>query len=196
MKLSLGEAPVLSFTALLLTGGVSKRMGRDKATLVVQGEPLWSRQLALLESLRPAAVWISARTLPAWAPRAEATLLDVPPSRGPLSGIALALERMNTTHLLALAIDLPDMPVGHLQKLAGLVEPGRGVIPMTPEHFEPLAAIYPKEAESTARTFLSSQQLAMQSLAAALVRLGLVKEYRVAEAERAFYRNLNTPADV
>jgi molybdopterin-guanine dinucleotide biosynthesis protein A len=120
----------------------------------------------------------------------------VPPSCGPLSGITLGLERMTTTHLVVLAIDLSDMPLAQLRRLAEQAEAGIGVVPVTPEHFEPLAAIYPKEAERIAQSCLSSGQFAMHKFAAELLKLGLLKKYRLAEAERAFYRNLNTPADV
>ena len=46
-----------SFTAALLAGGKSRRMGRDKAYLSVEWKgasmPLWERQLAVLQSLAP-----------------------------------------------------------------------------------------------------------------------------------------------
>jgi molybdenum cofactor guanylyltransferase len=191
-----GEPAAPSFTALLLAGGLSKRMGRDKAGLVVQGEPLWARQLALLRTSGFQAVWVSARSVPAWAHEVAETLLDVPPSRGPLSGIALALERINTTHLAVLAIDMPDMPSAHLRKIARLAQPARGVLPVTSEHFEPLAAIYPKQAATIARARLESGHLVMHDFAAQLLELRLLEEYRLNENEKAFYRNLNTPKDV
>jgi molybdopterin-guanine dinucleotide biosynthesis protein A len=186
----------VSFTGLLLAGGLSTRMGRDKATLRIQGEPLWSRQLALLKKLEPKALWVSARTPPAWLPPNVEVLLDEPPSRGPLSGIARALERIETTHLLVLAIDLPEMSSAHLQKLAGFAKPGRGVIPATSRHFEPLAAIYPKAAAAAAAHSLLDGKLALQAFARVLLEAELVTEYRLTTEERALYLNVNTPSDL
>ena len=171
-------------------------MGRDKATLKIQGEPLWLRQLILLQKLEPKAIWVSARTPPTWLPPNIEALLDEPPSRGPLSGIALALERIETTHLLVLAIDLPAMSSAHLQKLAALAIPGRGVIPATSQHFEPLAAIYPKSAAPAAARALLDGKLALQVFARALLEAGLVTEYRLKAEEGPLYRNVNTPADL
>jgi molybdenum cofactor guanylyltransferase len=96
-----------TLTAVLFTGGESRRMGADKATLVLDGEPLWSRQLRTLRELQPERILISARTKPAWCPPEIEVVLDKPPSRGPLTGLAAALKRIHTTHLFALAIDLP-----------------------------------------------------------------------------------------
>jgi molybdopterin-guanine dinucleotide biosynthesis protein A len=181
---------------LLLAGGLSARMGRDKATLSIQGEPLWLRQLALLQKLEPKALWVSARTPPSWLPPNVGALLDEPSSRGPLSGIARALERIDTTHMLVLAIDLPEMSDTHLQKLAALAKPGCGVIPATAQHFEPLAALYPKSAAAAAARALVEGKLALQAFAKVLLEAGLVTEYRLTAEERALYRNVNTPADL
>jgi len=186
----------VTLTGLLLAGGLSARMGRDKATLKIQGEPLWLRQLTLLQKLGPKALWVSARTAPTWLPPNVELLLDEPPSRGPLSGIARALERIETTHLLVLAIDLPEMSSGHLQKLAACAIPGRGVIPASSQHFEPLAAIYPKSAAAAAARALVDGKLALQFFATALLEAGLATEYRLKEEEGALYRNVNTPADL
>jgi molybdopterin-guanine dinucleotide biosynthesis protein A len=95
---------------MLLTGGESRRLGTDKATLTLADEPLWRRQIRLLSGLEPQAVWISARTRPAWCPPAVEVILDEPPSRGPLSGVAAALSRLQTPQLLALAVGVntPD----------------------------------------------------------------------------------------
>ncbi len=186
----------VTLTGLLLAGGLSARMGRDKATLRIQGEPLWLRQLTLLQKLNPKALWVSARTPPAWLPPNVEALLDEAPSRGPLSGIARALNRIETTHLLVLAVDLPEMSSAHLQKLVAFAKPGRGVIPASSQHFEPLAAIYPKSAAVAAARALVDGKLALQVFARALLDAGLVTEYRLKAEEGALYRNANTPADL
>src|ERR1700726_2364005 len=100
---------MITLTAVLLAGGESRRMGRDKATIEFDGQPLWKRQLEILRLLRPERMFVSARRTPAWRPEDVGLLLDDAPSRGPLSGLTKALAAMRTTHLLALAIDMPFM---------------------------------------------------------------------------------------
>jgi molybdopterin-guanine dinucleotide biosynthesis protein A len=195
LSAELGTAE-MALTALLLTGGLSSRMARDKATLVVEGQPLWAWQLALLRELQPERIWVSARTVPSWAPADVQVVLDLPPSRGPLSGIVAALDRLPSSHLLTLAVDLPRMTSEHLRKLTALTRPGCGVIPRNQNHLEPLVAIYPKEAASTARGALESDDVSLQRFARGLLTQQLLTEYPLAAEEMALYLNANRPADL
>lgn len=186
----------MTLTAVLLVGGLSRRMGADKATLVVEEEPLWARQIALLGELKPAALWISARERPAWCPSKIETVADTSPSCGPLSGLSASLNRLQTSHLLALAIDLPRMTAEQLRKLWTLARPGSGVIPVNGETFEPLCAIYPVEAAAEARTALAGGELSLQRLARILVRQNRAVIYPLSESEKEFFHNANSPADL
>ncbi|MGC9944666.1 MAG: NTP transferase domain-containing protein, partial [Verrucomicrobiota bacterium] len=94
----------MTLSAILLAGGLSRRMGADKATLLVEGKPLWQRQLQVLSAMRPVALWVSARGVLPWCPLEMEVVLDKAPSRGPLSGVAAALCRLRTSHLLVLAV--------------------------------------------------------------------------------------------
>jgi molybdopterin-guanine dinucleotide biosynthesis protein A len=171
-------------------------MGADKATLTYAGTPLWTRQLAVLRALNLEVIHISARIRPVWCPQDIELVTDQPPSRGPLSGLAAALRRLHTTHLLALAIDLPEMTSDHLRKLWLLSRPGCGVVPTMDDRFEPLCAIYPVEAADMAAEMLASDDLSLQYLVQTLLRKNRVGICHLSEAERALYRNINTPADL
>src|SRR5438874_7879729 len=116
-------------------------MGKDKATLLFRGKPLWQIQLELLRKLKPAEIFVSARTDPIWRPADVGFVTDDPPSRGPLSGLAASLQQMCTKHLLALAIDMPFMTEIYLRFLCRQIEPGRGARPKFGHRAEPLAAI-------------------------------------------------------
>ena len=186
----------MTLTAVLLAGGLSCRMGSDKATLRLAGESLWARQLRLLRELEPEALWISARIRPAWCPPEIKLVLDEPPSRGPLSGLSAALSKLQSSHLLALAIDLPQMTTVHLRKIVALACPGRGIIPLNGARFEPLCAVYPVESAEAAGQALEAGNLSLQSLAQTLLRQNLTRTHRLAESEKYLYHNANTPADM
>jgi molybdopterin-guanine dinucleotide biosynthesis protein A len=186
----------MTLSAILLAGGRSRRMGVDKATLLISGEPLWKRQLRVLCNLRPDAIWVSARTLPSWCPTEIEAVLDAQPPSGPLSGVAAGLRRLQTSHLLVLAIDLPQMTTVHLQKLWGLACPGVGVIPLHGDHFEPLCAIYPAEALAAAETALNNGNVSLQHFAQNLLRKSQAQVHDLASEERPLYLNMNTPSDL
>jgi molybdopterin-guanine dinucleotide biosynthesis protein A len=186
----------MTFTAMLLAGGQSRRMGVDKATLTISGEALWRRQLQILGTLQPVALWISARATPPWCPAEVEVILDASPSRGPLSGLVAGLARLQTSHLLVLAIDLPNMSPEHLHKLCHLARPGCGVVPGHAEHFEPLCAIYPIEAAPLAHQALARNELSVQHLARTLISQHHMGVYSILENERPLYHNLNRPSDL
>jgi molybdopterin-guanine dinucleotide biosynthesis protein A len=184
------------FSAVLLAGGESRRMGKDKATVVFHLKPLWQRQLQVLHELRPAKIFISARSAPSWLPLEAELLLDEPPSRGPLSGLTIALQRMQTSHLVALAIDMPFMTSEQLRLLCSLALSSRGVVPVIDERAEPLAAIYPQEALADFAAALAGRDFSLQTLTRNLAHAGKVQMVGVADADRDLYRNINAPSDL
>jgi molybdopterin-guanine dinucleotide biosynthesis protein A len=183
-----------TLAAVLFAGGESRRMGHDKATLTLNGEPLWSRQIRILRELHPAQLMISARNKPDWSPDGIEVILDGPPSHGPLSGLVAAFERIQTSHLLVLAVDLPQVTSAHLQKLWTLAEPGIGIIPQNEESVEPLCAIYPVECAGVARDALSKgEDVSLGGIIRTLAAQNRVCFYGVTQVESPLYQNINTP---
>jgi molybdenum cofactor guanylyltransferase len=184
-----------TLTAVLFAGGESRRMGADKATLIMNGEPLWSRQIGILRGLNPTKLMISARNRPDWCPADIEVVLDETPSRGPLSGLAAALGKIQTTHLLALAIDLPRMTSAHLKKLWALAELGIGVIPQNGELIEPLCALYPIDAAIEAQQALSGNDVSLRQFVTNLEAQKRIRFYTIRKSESSMYKNANTPEE-
>ncbi|MBK5222357.1 MAG: molybdenum cofactor guanylyltransferase [Acidimicrobiia bacterium] len=96
-----------SFAGAVLTGGSSRRMGRDKALLPVRGQPL---ALTVADALRRAGaepvlcvggdeaalVALGLRTIP-----------DLHPGEGPVGGLITALSAVESEVVVVLAVDLP-----------------------------------------------------------------------------------------
>ncbi len=186
----------MNISAGLLAGGESRRMGKDKPTIVFHGKPLWQIQLDLLRKLYPAEIFLSARTDPGWRPRDVQFVRDVSPSRGPLSGLTASLDRIRTSHLLALAIDMPFMTQKYLKFLCHQIKPGCGVLPKIGSRAEPLAAIYPREASPEFRRALAGADFSLQTLTSRLIDAGKLRPIAVLDEEKKLFVNLNEPADV
>jgi molybdopterin-guanine dinucleotide biosynthesis protein A len=186
----------MNISAVLLAGGESRRMGKDKATVLFRGKSLWQIQLELLRKLEPAEVFVSARTDPSWRPADVQFVADIPPSRGPLSGLAASLAAMRTTHLLALAIDVPFMTENFLRYICDQIEARVGLVPKIDNRAEPLAAIYPREAVIDFRNALAGIDFSLQTLTRSLVESGKLKEIPVTEQDQKLFRNVNEPADL
>jgi len=187
----------LVLSAVLLAGGDSRRMGRDKATLYYRDQPLWQRQIELLRRLSPMEILVSARTDPVWRPIDTRFVPDGAPSRGPLSGLAAAMGVMRGTHLLALAVDMPLMTATHLHKMWELAESAKGVLTVIGPRPEPLAAIYPIEAFPYILSALqTNSDFSVTSVAGKLVSAGYMRITEPAKEDERFFRNLNRPVDV
>ena len=186
----------MNISAVLLAGGESRRMGKDKATFLVRAKPLWEIQLELLGKLEPTEIFVSARTDPVWRPADVQFVADDPPSRGALSGLAASLAQMRTKHLLALAVDMPFMTEKYLRFLCGQIEPGSGVLPKIDNRAEPLAAIYPQEALANVQSALSGEDFSLQTVTGRLVAAGKLQVMPVTSHDRRFFLNMNELPDL
>src|SRR5262245_60126217 len=99
----------LDFTAVLLAGGKSSRMGQDKAELMIDGEPLWRRQVAILQAAGANEILISGRLDGPYADSGLPIIEDAESEMGPIGGIATTIAMARHPLALVLAIDLPRM---------------------------------------------------------------------------------------
>jgi molybdopterin-guanine dinucleotide biosynthesis protein A len=185
-----------SLSAVLFAGGESRRMGADKATLHFGGKPLWQHQVNLLRQLQLSEILVSARIDPVWRPNDIDLVLDTTGLHGPLSGLAAALARSRTSHLLALAIDMPFMTADYLRSLGTKIQPDSGVVPMIANRAEPLAAIYPAKAIAHVCAALRGPDFSLQHLVKQLLHDGKLHAVPVGNEERRLFRNLNAPGDL
>ncbi|MCS4309183.1 molybdopterin-guanine dinucleotide biosynthesis protein A [Rheinheimera pacifica] len=100
---------IVQFSALILAGGQSSRMGEDKALLQLNGQSLLihMQQLALAAGANEVLI---SRNQPGF-------ITDQMPQQGPLAGILTALQHCTTTQLLVLPIDTPLLTVDRVQQL-------------------------------------------------------------------------------
>jgi molybdopterin-guanine dinucleotide biosynthesis protein A len=186
----------MTLSAVLLAGGESRRMGRDKAAIEFEGQPMWKRQLAVLRGVASGTIFVSARTKPSWLPEDAVLILDDLPSRGPLSGLTKTLAAMRTTHLIALAVDMPFITSERLAILAKFASEGRGVVPVIGERTEPLAAIYPAAAELDFAVALAGTDFSLQRVIRKLAAEKKVTLFAVPAQDEHFYRSVNEPSSV
>lgn len=95
---------------LILAGGRSRRMGRDKAQLQVSAQTLLELMQAKLRAAGLTQIWVS-------GPH-TGSIPDLQPGLGPLAGIASAVARAaDHTQMLVVAVDQPRLSVALLRGL-------------------------------------------------------------------------------
>ena len=99
----------MPFSALILAGGQSSRMGQDKALLSINGQSLLTHMQQLAIDSGAAEVLVS-RNQPGF-------INDTEHQAGPLAGILAALKHCTTSQLLILPVDTPLLSAASLQQL-------------------------------------------------------------------------------
>jgi molybdopterin-guanine dinucleotide biosynthesis protein A len=133
-----------SLTGLVVCGGKSSRMGRDKSLLSYHGRP---QRYFLADMLRPFCenVFIScnagqAKEVPAgWQTIPDsASYADI----GPMASLLSAFERLPGADFLVIGCDYPFVDASHLRQLVKAFEGSDAVCFRHGEILEPLVAIY------------------------------------------------------
>jgi|UniRef100_A0A7C5EMY4 molybdopterin-guanine dinucleotide biosynthesis protein A len=104
-----GSSLRVKCTGAILAGGRSRRLGWDKATLLLGGKPLahWvAEQLAPLTSV----LWLVTNTPLPHVALGLPLLTDLVPDQGPLGGLRTALFFSRTSWVLAVSVDNPFLP--------------------------------------------------------------------------------------
>lgn len=185
------------FSAALLAGGRSQRMGTDKAALVVDGEPLWQRQLAKLREAGADEVFISGRAGGPYHGAGVAIVEDHTLDAGPLAGFEAALRHTRHRWLLLLAIDLPDVRADFLRGLVSeAMTAGMGLVPAREEWLQPAAAVYSRDCLPLVEACLAGENRSLRRFVRLARKRSLVEVRPVSAAEHAQFRNLNSPADL
>lgn len=181
--------------AVVMAGGDSRRMGQDKANLVLGERTLLQNVVATLRPLFPQVI-VSVRQ-----PRPEVDLPQVrddPAHSGPLAGLAAALEQATTPWIFAVACDMPFLSPAVVEYLASQRADCQAVVPVVGGFPQPLAAFYAKSCLDEVRACLRGT--GKHSFRALLdkIQVCYVSETQLQEVDpqlRSFF-DLDTPQDV
>jgi molybdopterin-guanine dinucleotide biosynthesis protein A len=168
----------MNFSAVILAGGKSSRMGRDKAFLEIGGQTLLARQIQVVREAGAVEVFISGRAEADYSSFGCPVLKDKFPDAGPLAGIERALDAISSPMLLALAVE------------------NSGVVPRLNGNLEPLAAFYPKTALPLAVSLLNENANAVKHFAERCAQAALVNFVDAGNDEARLFLNYNSPADL
>lgn len=182
-------------TALILAGGDSRRMGQDKAALVLDGKTLLQSVTATMQTVFPRVI-VSVRQLRTGVDVQQ--VCDEQVDSGPLAGLAAGMEDAATPWVFAVACDMPFIKPAVIEYLAGQRADCQAVVPVVHGYPQPLAAFYSTSCLDVVQDILDGN--GKHSLRALLERLQVryVREEQMLEVDpqlRSFF-DLDTPQDV
>ena len=187
--------------AIILCGGKSSRMGRDKATLPFGPELMLQRVVRLVGEVvdRANIVVVAApdQALPELPPVVQVAY-DSTAYRGPLEGLATGLRALGSRvdAVYASACDVPLLAPAFVGRMFELVGDHDVAVPYDGEYHHPLAAVYRATVLPKIERLLAADRLRPRFLFDEVDMLEVnVEQLRSVDPELATLKNLNRPED-
>lgn len=134
--------------AVVLTGGRSSRMGRDKATIRIDGVAMAERIVSQIQTLGLPVTVLGPHRVPA-----TPTVEDAEPFAGPLVALARFVPRART--VLVSSCDLPRFDPAIIGFLASRIGDRDAAVPFVDGFPQPLCALYDARAFPVAVSLVS-----------------------------------------
>jgi molybdopterin-guanine dinucleotide biosynthesis protein A len=187
--------------SIILCGGRSTRMGRDKATLPFGPELMLQRVVRLLGEVvdvrNIVVVAAPGQSIPP-LPSDLTIACDQIQERGPLEGIAAGMRALqeDIDAVYVTSCDVPLLSTGFVERMFDLLGDNDAAVPRDAQHVHPLAAVYRPALLPLVQKLLDADVLRPRSLFdECRTRFVNVDELRDVDPELKTLINLNHPDD-
>ena len=179
---------------VILAGGLSRRMGRDKAGLPAGDGTLIQHLARRLDPVVDETIVAGGSgryDLPG-----VTTVDDRYPGLGPLAGIHAGLLVARSPLVWVVGCDLPDVDPGLAALLCGLAGDVDAVVPRIDSEPQGVCAVYDRALAPRIEGLLAAGERRVKMLlGASNVRYVTPGELRAVDPELRSFRNINTPAE-
>ena len=181
---------------IILAGGLSVRMGRDKASLTFGDSTLISTLVSRFESKCGPLVVVTRRETNLALERV-AVVSDIFPEKGPLGGLHAGLLASPDENNFVVACDMPFADPAVALYLLDRLDGHDAVVPVMSGKSEPLHAVYRKSCLSQIEANLRDGNLRMRDLLDRVDTLYVdAEELRVIDPDLRCFVNINTPEEL
>jgi molybdopterin-guanine dinucleotide biosynthesis protein A len=187
--------------AIILCGGKSTRMGRDKATLPFGHELMLQRVVRLIGEVVPPSCTVVVAAPQQSLPQLPQDVLvarDKHEGRGPLEGLAAGLRALGDRAgaVYVTACDVPLLVPAFVSRMFELLGDYEIAVPFDGRHHHPLAAVYRPGVLGRVEQQLKTNQLSPRDLFTKVrTREVPVDLLRAVDPQLATLQNLNEPQD-
>jgi molybdopterin-guanine dinucleotide biosynthesis protein A len=182
-------------TGIILAGGKSLRMGKDKARIDLAGKPLISYAIDVLKPVCKSII-ISSNSED-YESYGHPVQKDLIPECGPMGGIYSTLLHSSSSLNLVLSCDMPLVSSDLLKYIIDNMDDRKISVPVHGENYlEPLCAGYPFEIIPYLQKFIEKKNLKLHNL----IERVPSKQIRI-DSRNKFYHpdiflNINRPGDL
>lgn len=176
-------------SAAILKGGLSRRMGRDKSLIDVNGVPIIERTRDFLASTADT-VMLSLRPNDTFSLEGTVAVHDIETGQGPLMGIYTSLVASDTERTLITPCDMPCLDAWTIRQLLLASESHDIAVPSFEKgKLEPLLGVFRKHVAPVSKQLLDSGIRRVSSL------FERCDTCVLSLPNTGWYRNLNTQED-
>ncbi len=178
-------------TVQIMLGGLSTRMGQDKAMVTLGGKTLLDRAIERWQGYGAGLqLSVGAAERAELAPDGIPAVADVYPERGPLGGLHAGLHACDSTLLLLVAVDCPFLGPDQADALVEAIGDSEACVYTLDGRPQPLFGLYRRRCWTSAETLILQGDNRMSQL------LEWSNTVYVPAKDIAPFRNLNTPEDL
>lgn len=190
----------MGVSGIVLAGGLSRRLGRDKAVEPIGGEPLIARCIGRLSAVADEIIVVvngieRGKQLP--LPSSCRVAVDVYVDSGSLGGIFSGVSAMGDGWGVVVACDMPFLNIALLRYMLSLREGFDAVVPVLDGRPEPTHALYSKTCLQCIEHRLQAADLKIARFFDDVsVRYVSQKEVDAHDPDHLSFFNVNTQADL
>ena len=197
-------------SCIILCGGQSRRMGRDKGSMIIQNEPMIKHILSTLNhQINEVVIVLNDRTRidkyrefinPQDYTYTITFLEDMIKNKGPMPGIMTGLSEIKSDYALVLPCDSPYVSEKYINTIFNELDKNfQAIVPYHDENnklktSEPLHSIYSKTITTEIEELISQDILHIKGLIEKIdTKFVLIDNKKIEKKE---FRNLNRPEDI
>lgn len=190
----------MSVSVVVLVGGKSSRLGRDKIFETLGSQTLLERVVATLSPLGSEIIVVTSSPgcpIPPLPQGKVREVSDIYPGKGSLGGVYTGISVVQSHHSLVVGGDMPFLQLPLLRYMVELCQDYDVVVPRVGGFLEPLHALYSKECLASIELMFQQGRLSIPDFYP-LVRVRYVEEAEVKrfDPEYLSFFNINTEEDL
>jgi molybdopterin-guanine dinucleotide biosynthesis protein A len=175
-------------TAIVLCGGRSMRMGRDKGALAFGGETMRDRVARIARGIAGEVIVVGRRD------QDGVTLHDAIEDQGPLSGIATGLAASTSDLNIVIACDMPLIRPAVLQRLVASIGDHDACVAVVDGHASALCGVYRTRIAEDAQALLDAgERRVMRLLDRVQTKRVDAAEFRDIDPDLETFISVDTP---
>lgn len=188
---------LINFTGIILSGGKSLRMGKNKAFIEIEGLPMIERILNLFKKIFNEILVITNDKNQFVHLDNVKIFNDLIPYKGALGGLYTGLFYSSHEYSFCVGCDMPFLNESLIKFLIKKINGEDIIVPKTEKGLEPLHAIYSKRCLSIIKSMIDSGKSRIIDIYPLLkIKIIEEREFIDLDPEKKSFLNINTPEEL